>query len=104
MEKMRKVKKLSEGQQLMKLSRDREAKRTYRERRREAGLVEVTVWVTPEQRETVLGWQAANLERVVNGEAVAKDGDGGWGDGVEDDVQAKAKVPRREPEPGEEWE
>ncbi|MHB1644589.1 MAG: hypothetical protein ACYCS8_18380 [Acidithiobacillus sp.] len=68
----KKVKKLSEGQKLMKLSRDREAKRTYRERRREAGLSEVTVWVTEEQREVVLKWQSENLERVVKGEAAAR--------------------------------
>jgi hypothetical protein len=99
MEKMRKVKKLSEGQQLMKLSRDREAKKTYRERRKAAGLSEVTVWVTEEQRKVVLGWQAVNLERVVKGEAVD---DEGWWDGSDDgvapSVPSKGKVPR------EEWE
>lgn len=102
MEKMRKVKKLSEGQQLMKLSRDRAAKKTYRERRREAGLVEVTVWLTEEQKKVVLGWQAVNLERVVKGEMVD---DAGWWDGSDDGVALSVpSTSKGNKVPGEEWE
>ena len=36
-----------------RLAQVREAKRTYREKMRAAGLREVTLWVTPEQHEAI---------------------------------------------------